>query len=91
MEVAAERRLWRAIARQPGGVGVRMHGEKEEGVGFIGGRGERAGRGRSPFLFSFFCFLDLQSLLGHKKIIRKIQIKSVWIPCEKGFKMDPLL
>jgi hypothetical protein len=38
------------------------------------------------FKFSFICKAFLAP-----KIIRKLQIKYLRIPCEKGFKMEPLL
>jgi hypothetical protein len=45
----------------------------------------------SFFPFSFFLFSLFAKPFGHPKIIRKIQIKYLWIPCENGFKMEPLL
>jgi hypothetical protein len=41
------------------------------------------------FFFLFFPLFD--KIFGAPKIIKKMQIKYPWIPCEKGIILEPLL
>jgi hypothetical protein len=49
------------------------------------------GRSAGVFFLFLLCFLLFAKPFLAPKQIRKIQIKYLWIPCEKGFILEQLL